>query len=1088
MKRLTYLLFCLIIGVGVVNAQTKSIQGVVLSAEDNEPIIGASVLVKGTTVGTVTDYDGKFALNVSDAATTLVVSYIGMIVQEVRIAPSVRVLMQSDTQKLDEVVVVAYGQQRKEAITGAVANIKSENIERRPITSATAALEGQALGVQVNNAYGEPGSDPTIRIRGFNSINGDNNPLYVVNGVPMGGNISDINPSDIESISVLKDASSAALYGNKAANGVVLITTKSGRLGEENINIQVSISQGVYERAIKEYERLNPYQFMESYWQGRRNALYTTDAENEKYATWNDANADALGEVRSAIGDNYNIFNKSWDDLYDSNGKLSAGTEILKGYQDDLNWEDGLERSGYRGQYNLSARGGTKRATYYMSLGYLNEEGYMKNSGGERVTGNLKIDVTPTSWFKAGVTMNGSDQEYNRLLGSSVDNATSYANPFYFSRNMAPIYPVHLHDSETGNYVLDENGQRQYDPGTGRMQNNNRHITWETDLNKDRTYRTTIDGTAYADITFLKDFVFTIKGNLNNRSSSAQTYSNSVIGDGVGQKGRMNKTDYRYKNYLIQKLLNWRRTFNTVHHVEALIGHENFNYKYQYEYLYKTEEKFANIMELSNFTNMSSMSGYTSGYKTEGFFGRAAYNYDYTYFGELSFRRDGSSRFYKDNRWGNFWSVGGSWIVSNENFIKQIDWINYLKFRAAYGEVGQDSGVGYYGWMALYSSTQNGGEGAYYKSQNEAKDISWEKAKSTSVAIESKLFKRLNFSIEYYNKTSENLLFSVELPSSIGSISTSSTGRPEFTKNFGSVSNKGVEIGLDVDVVRTKDWTWNVGTNLNFLTNKVEKLPVEYGDKGYVSGTKKYDLGHSIYDFWLYKFVGVDKSNGRSLYRLDDEKYYVADAGYTGVGAAQEGEERTKLTADYTIIDGEAYVYNTTYGKKDWSGSAIPDVFGSFSTSIRYRDFQLSGLFTFQMGGKMLDYSYQSLMSIGATPSALHKDVLKSWTPEQAGTGIDYKGTPALNTTHSTYSNATSDRFLVSSDYFSVKNVTLSYVTPKNIVHKLGLKGLTLSASAENLIILTKLQGMSPQQSWNGLNNNGYVPARVLSFGLNVNF
>lgn len=1088
-KKIIFLLVCLFTNILLISAQTRTVKGIVLSGEDNEPIIGATVLAKGTATGTITNEDGTFSLNVPSSAKSLIISYIGMVAQEVTVAPNLKVILDPDTQALGEVVVVAYGQQRKEAITGAVANIKAESFERRPITSATAALEGQALGVQVNNAYGEPGQESSIRIRGFNSINGDNSPLFVVNGVPMGGNMGDINPVDIESITVLKDASSSALYGNKAANGVILITTKSGRIGEENVQIQASINQGIYQRGLKEYKRLSPSQYMEAYWQGRRNAIYTEGLASGKYNSYDEANPNVLEAVIDGLGEDYNIFNKPWNELFDNKGKLSAGTQIREGYAGDLDWYDGLERNGQRGQYNISARGGSKKALYYMSLGYLNEEGFMKHSSGERITGNLKIDVNPISWLKTGLAINASNQEYNRMTGSATDNSTSFINPFYFSRNMAPIYPVHLHNPETGDYVLDSKGDKQYDGGVSRKQSSNRHILWETELNKDKTYRNTIDGIAYADIILPQNITLSIKGNLNSRNSSNKTYDNSEIGDGAG-KGRMKQVDYRYKNYLIQELLNWKQTFNKKHNVEALLGHENYHYNYQYTYLYKTDEKFANIMELSNFTTMTSINGYQSGYKTEGYFGRAAYNYDDTYFAEMSIRRDGSSRFYKDNRWGNFWSVGGSWILSNEKFMQKYNWVNYLKLRAAYGKVGQDTGVGYYGWMALYTSTQNGGNGAYYKSQNEAKDISWEKAKSMSIAVEANLFRRLNLSVEYFEKTSEDLLFDVSLPSSIGSLGTGSdhTGRPTITKNFGSVSNKGVEVGMDVDIIRNKEWKWNIGTNLNLVKNKVLKLPEEYGEDGYISGTKKYLKGHSIYDFWLYQFAGVDLSNGRSLYLLNDQDYYIPDEGYQGIGAIQKDEARTKLTEDYTIIDGEAYVYNTTYGKKDWSGSAIPDIYGSFSTSVRYKDFQLSGLFTFQLGGKMLDYSYRSLMAIGATPSALHADLLKSWMPEQATTGIDPKGTPALNTSHSSYSNATSSRFLISSDYFNIKNITLSYSIPGAILSRFGLKSLVLSTSVENLVMLSKLQGLNPQQSWNGINNNGYVPARIFTFGANINF
>lgn len=1094
-RKLAFLLLTFLFGLQCMVAQNIRVAGVVVSQEDGEPVIGASIMVKGTTQGTITNYDGEFNLS-ADRNARLIVSYVGMVTQELPVQANMRIVLAPNTQALDEVVVVAYGQQRKEAVTGAVVNIKSEAIERRPIAVATAALEGQAPGVQVSSSYGEPGSAPEIRIRGFSSINGTNAPLYVINGIPMGGTVegsgsgsasrsnplADLNPADIESITVLKDASSAALYGNKAANGVVLVTTKAGRLGEDNVDIQVSVNQGIYSRGIKEYERLNAKQYMETYWQARRNALYTDDQAKASpvYGTWNDANAAALSVVKSGLGENYNIFNKSWEELYDANGKLVSGAEILSGYAGDLDWFEPLERNGQRSEYSFSARGGSKKSTYYASVGYLNEEGFTKRSNSERLTANTKIDFTPTSWFKGGVALNGSLQEYNRMSGSAIDNATSYINPFFFARNMAPVYPVHMHDDK-GNYLLDENGEKQYDGGgSSRPQYNNRHIIWETDLDRDKTKRITLDGTAYADITFLKDFVLTVKGNMNTRNSVQRTYNNSVIGDGAGQ-GRMRHESYDYKNYLFQQLLNWRRSFNEVHNVEVLFGHENYSYKYDFMYLYKTDEKFAGIMELSNFTTQSSTNGSQSGYKNEGYFSRIGYNYDQKYFGEFSFRRDGSSRFYKDHRWGNFWSLGGSWIMSDEEFIKSYDWIDYLKFRAAYGQTGNDAGIGYYQWMALYTSTQNGGDGAYWKSQLAAEDLTWENNKSFSLALEGNLFRRINFSVEYYDKKSQDLLFDVDLPTSMGGIGTGVTS-PSITKNFGSVSNRGLEIALDGDIVRTKDWTWNLGAQFNTLTNVINELPEEYGKEGHISGTKKYMEGSSIYEFWLYKYAGVDKSNGRSLYQFDNENYYVEEIG-------QNGDNQTKVAkGNYTVIDGVAYSYKTTYAKKDWSGTSIPKIFGSFSTNLRYKDFQLSALLTYQLGGKALDYTYSSLMGLVATPSATHVDVLKSWMPDQASTGIDPAGIPAMNTSQSSDNNATSDRFLISTNYLNVKNIALSYNVPKKILAPIGLKALMLSASADNVCLFTKRQGMNPQQSWNGIIDNGYMPARVFTFGLNVKF
>lgn len=1086
MKRKLILFVCALASIGIVCAQTISVKGVVLSEDDLEPIIGASVLVKGKNTGTITDIDGGFSLKVNDPAAILVISYLGMLTQEVAIGSNLTIKLKPNTQKLDEIVVVAYGQQRKEAITGAVSSIRAAEFDRRPITSATAALEGQALGVQVNNAYGEPGATSSIRVRGFNTINGNNSPHFVIDGVPMGGSINDIDPADIESITVLKDASSAALYGNKAANGVILITTKSGRSGKENLQMQVSINHGFYQRGIKEYKRLDAYQFMEVYWLSKRNALYTNGLDKNVYKDYSDANADALNDVIEGIGKEYNIFNKSWDELFDANGKLTAGTQIKEGYKNDLNWFEELERNGHRGQYNISAHGGSKKVTYFLSLGYLNENGFMKHSSGERTTGSVKVNIIPKEWLKMGITLNASNQEYKRMPAEST-NSSSFINPFYFSRFMAPIYPVHMHDPNTGEYVLDENGQRKYDIGESRKQSNARHVIWESELNKDKTYRNTLNTTIYTDIYFLKNFTFSIKANQSIRSSLHKSYDNAIVGDGAG-KGRISQSEDHYKNYLVQELLNWKSEFNKKHHIDILLGHENFHYNIHYASMSKADEKFAGNMELSNFTTMSSTTGGQNGYRTEGYFGRASYNFNDIYFAEVSIRRDGSSRFYKSNRWGNFWSIGASWVVSKENFLKNAKWINYLKLRTAYGKVGQDTGVGFYGWMGLYSSTQNGGHGAYYKTQNEAKDISWEKAGSLSIGLESNLFNRLNFSLEYYDKTSEDLLFDVSLPSSIGSISTSGAGRPTITKNFGSVSNRGVELGMDIDIIRSKYWKWNMGTNLNFLKNKILKLPKEYDKDGYIRGVRKYAKGHDIYSFWLYQFKGIDLRNGYSLYLLDDQKYYISDKDYSGTGAKQENESRIELTKEYTIIDGEAYVYNTSYGKKDWSGSAIPKVYGSFTTSVVFKDFELSGLFTFQLGGKTMDYSYLSLMSVGANPSAIHQDILKAWTPEQKGNGIDPKGIPVINSARNAYNSSISNRSLISSDYFNIKNITLSYYIPRKTIRKIGLKDLILSTSIENLLTVTSMQGSNPQQTWNGVNNNAYVPARIITFGVNIKF
>lgn len=1082
--------FLMVMIANLLTAQNVTVKGTVKDALTDETVPFASVYVKGQSwLGTSADENGYYTLSVPEDA-VLLFSFIGYKTLEIQVGDKsvIDAFIEPETVQLNDVVVVAYGTAKRESLTGSISTVKSDAIEKRPISSVTAALEGAVAGVQINNSYGEPGSNPSIRIRGFNTISGSNTPLTVLDGVPMEGNITDLNPADIASISILKDASSAALYGNRAANGVVMITTKSGDFGENRTRMSLTVNQGFYNRGLAEYERLGTKEYMEAFWQALRNGEYVTNKSKNNYTTWTDANAATLENVKNSLV--YNVFNKDWNELFDANGKIVPDARILPGIAEDLDWYEPLERFGYRQDYNLNASGGTKKTSYFMSVGYNNEKGFIKYSDGERYTARANVKISPVNWFKAGVNVAGSHQIYHSMTGSS-DEANNYKNPFMFARGMAPIYPVHLHNMETGEYVLDADGNKQYDGGAelGRPQYNERHVVWEYELDKEEAYRTTINTTVFAEINFLKDFKFRVNGDMSNRNTLSQSYDNSTIGNGKGI-GRMNQVEYMYKNYTFQQQLMWNRRFAD-HNVDVLLGHENFWYNYKYTYLYKQDEKFPGMMNLSNFSTMNTMTGYDTDYRTESYLGRVKYDYAGKYFAEFSFRHDGSSRFYKDNRWGNFWSVGGSWVISNENFMKNASWVNMLKLRAAYGEVGQDAGVGYYAWQALYSSTQNGLSGAAYKSQLAALDLGWETSQSASVALEGTLFGRWNLIVEFFDKTSQDLLFDVTLPSSMGSTSTGSSN-PSQTMNFGSISNKGIEFTTDVDIIRNRNWHWNVGLNLTYLNNKIKKLPEEYSKEGQVSGTKKYMVGHGIYDFWLYKYQGVDMSDGHSLYTFDDTKYYIEDASYSGPASEKtdkDGNAKTKVNAeDYRIIDGTAYAIKTTYAKKDWSGSAIPDLYGSFNTSLTFRNFTLSALATFQIGGRILDYAYSGMMGTSTTPSSMHIDNLKAWTPEMAADGLSKSVYPALNTAYNSDNFATSDFFLIDASYLVLKNISLSYNLPNKVVDKMKLGGITVSLACENAFTLTKRKGMNPQQSFNGLNDNAYVPARVFSASLNIKF
>ena len=1068
----------------------------VSDASTGEGIPFASIQVKGTMNGTATDADGNYSISVPKNA-ILIVSSIGYLNQEVTVdgRAVVNVMLAPDTESIEETVVVAYGTAKRESVTGAISTVKSDAIDKRPVTSVTNVLEGMSTGV-LTLPGGDPGDAAAIRIRGVGSVTGENSPLYVIDGVPYGGNIADLNPNDIESLTVLKDATSAALYGNRASNGVILITTKRGK--SDRVGLSVNINQGVYNRAIPEYDKVNTKDFMQVFFTGYMNNMISSSKMDR---------AEAIADVRenflNYIGE-YNIFDVDAGNLFDSDGKFNYSANILKGY-DDLNWWDYTMRNGYRQDYNVSGSGASEKSNYYFSLGYLDEQGQTVNSDFTRWTGRANISVTPVKWLKAGANIGASWQTQNyRITGS-----TSYANPLYQAHVMAPIYPVHLHNAD-GSYMLDEYGNKQYDDGElySRPQYNARHALWEAELNTRFNQRVTTSAQAFADITFLKDFTLSIKGDLGLRTDMTRTYDNATIGDGKGSEGRTSRTNYLYTNYTFQQLLNWHHSFGD-HTLEALVGHENYYYNYEYQYNYKTKETMKANRELDNFVVMSDMNGYKSGYRLESFLSRVKYDYMSKYFIEGSFRRDGSSRFYKENRWGNFWSVGATWAISREEFMKNAGWIDNLRLRASYGQVGNDRSVGYYGYMSLYTLGPVYGKDlpATYKTQNEALDLVWESENSFSAALEGRLFDRMNFTVEYFNKVTNDLLFDVEHPTSVGGISASDV-TTATTKNIGSVSNHGVEVSFDFDIIKKRDFDWNFGVNATWMKNTILKLPptdiTNYDglQNAMRNGTKLWAEGHGIYDWHLYQYAGVDQMTGLALYEIDDTKYYILDENKIG---DRWDEKKQQLVHDYekalvpaayrTVINGKEYVLNTTYAKRDWAGSSLPKVYGSFNTGIRWKNFSLSALFTYALGSKCLDYAYQDLMSVGSSPHSYHVDVLNSWSEAPSGMTetsadrISMTATPRIDGYWSSYSNATSTRFLVSGNYLIVKNVNLAYSFPKKWVNSIGLSGVTLSASVDNLWTFTAKKGMNPQQAWSGLIYGSYVNTpRVGTVGVKVNF
>lgn len=1017
------------------------------------PLPGVSVRIAKTGKGTVTNARGEFELDAPSTA-TLVISFVGYMDQELPVngRSTINVTMALDTKGLNEVVVIAYGTANRKTFTGSLAQLEGKALENRPVTNAFSALEGAAPGIQVNAGSGQPGAGPSIRIRGIGSINASSDPLYVVDGVPYSGEISSINPNDIESISLLKDAASSALYGARAANGVVMITTKKGKQRGNHISLRGM--QGVTSRGLPEYDRVSAKEYYPLMWEAYRNAL-------RKDYSLADANAIASGQVAGKDGIfeqlAYNPFNVANNEIVGTDGKLNPNASLR--YAEDLDWEKALQRTGSRGDYNVNFNGNSEKSDYLISLGYVKEKGFVMKSDFQRVTGRINLNTQPLKWFRTGINANGSFITSNQ---ANTDGSTSFVNPFNFARYLGPIYPIHAHDPTTGAYLLDDNGNKMYDLGnmtayglkarpSGAIPG--RHVIAETEYNNNNFKRNNLSVRTFGEVSFLRDFKFTTNVSVDITNTLFGTYDNTTVGDGA-PAGRASRENQMRVGFTVNELLNYGHSFGK-HRVEALAGHEN--YDLTRDYLYGSRQNIildAGNSELINFTTTNTLYSYQVKYRTEGYLSRVNYSFDDKYYLSASFRRDGTSRFSEDLRWGNFWSIGGAWRMDGENFIKNITWIDLLKVRASYGVVGNDmlldanGNAIYYAWQALYDPYSNANEPGMLQSTIGSK-LQWEQNKTYDVGVDFGIFKqRITGSVEYFHRQSGNLLFSVPLPLS--------SGVTEQYANIGTMYNRGFEVNIGADVVKTRDFKWRVDVNATTYKNKVTKLP----RKEIITGTKKLSEGHGMYDYWLREYKGVNEANGAPLYR-----------------AATFGDTTTWVTKA-----GDTVTTNVNNARYHYAGSAIPDVYGGITNTFNYKNFELSFLVSYQLGGKVYDANYASLMHQSTYGTALHKDALKRW--QKAGDVTNVPRMDANETTNLAGSN--SDRWLASASFLNLRRVSLGYTLPKRITSGMHLAAVNVFASGENLALFSARKGMNITQSFTGVTSNGYVPSRIVTLGINV--
>lgn len=981
-----------------VTQQTGKIKGTIIDSKTGEPVIGASVKVKGTKLAAVTDLNGEFELN-THANATLEISYVGFKETEVKASNGMKISLEEDTEALEEVVVVGYGTQKKESLTGAMANIKGEKL--KDITSATVEnmLNGKVSGVYVAPGSGRPGSTGAIIIRGQTSINGATAPLWVVDGVIVGNSAGDLNPDDIETMTVLKDAASTAIYGSEGANGVVVVTTKQAK--HEKMSISLSAKAGLSTLNRGNLEMMDGAEFYD-YYKSFQNV------ESVNFPRWN-------------------------EDLRNSN----------------FDWFKLAKKTGSTQDYNLTLNGGSENIQSMFTLGYFKEEGAVKGYDMNRYSTRIKVVYKPYEWLTIKPNISGSrtnDKDKQYSVGAMY-SMMPWDSPYDENGNLVPNYYAGWVNSKATNYLND---------------------LAAGDYSTSTTYD--LSGGLDFDIKIAPWLTFSSVNNYSYYNSQTHGYYDPKSSSGEGVNGRTTEYNYvstrRYTNQLLRFKKSWGK-----HNVNALLAYEFNDYEMKYTDVYATGF-ISGFEDFMTAAKPEMANGYRTAWAKQSYFTQWRYDYDSRYYGELSLRRDGRSNFGSNNRYGNFFSVSGAWNINNESWFK-ADWVDQLKLRAAFGSVGNVP-TSLYPSYSLYSvgATYNENPGALI-SQIGNKDLTWEKTYTTGVGVDASFWQnRLHATLDYYIKNTSNILYQVPVTGLVGVTS--------IWKNIGKMRNTGIEFTIGGDIIRTKDLTWNVTANISHNSNELRDLykqrdangnyvvkPVLISDGTSIAGTAQriLEIGEPVDTYYMKEWAGVNPEDGKPQWYMDDAN-------------------GNKVVTD-------------SYSKASYykCGKASPDVYGSFSTSLFYKNFDLQANFGYSLGGQIYSYYRQEFDSDGAYAGDRNQMKLqKGWSRwEKPG---DIATHPRAMYNNQDKGNLASSRYLESSDYLKLRSLTLGYNFD---LKKYGIQTLRLSVSGENLFTITDYSGVDPELPA-GTNDKGvlsvtntggtsvYPAVRKFMLGVNLTF
>ncbi len=1076
MRKVVLLLASVLAWIGCAFGQQRTVTGVVTSAEDGTPMEQLTVQVKGTQTGDVTKQNGSYSVNVPGPEAILIFAYTGYETQEITVGDQkvINVVMQPTSEEIDEVMVVAFGKAKKSTFTGSAAAVSSKELERKQVSNVVNALSGKVPGVVIASSNNQPGTTANIQIRGRGSFNASSAPLYVVDGIPYEGDVAAINPADVESTVLLKDAASAALYGARAANGVVMITTKSGANArtEGMANVNVTAKVGYNFRGVQDYEKINdPKQYMATYFEG----LYNGFASSKEYK--GKSHKAIMKKAMRTIGGNTDnglgyipftydpgtalnptmLFTRGDDGHFTMIPEATLGKFVEdpktkeKFWMQPDDYTKEIIRPDMRQEYTISFSGRNNTANYFFSTGYLNDKGYTVGSDYTRFTTRLRGDYKPKTWMHMGGNISYTGYKSNNLDGT--EDVVSSGNVFNFVDFVAPIYPLYVRDANKQIAYSKQSKKKIYDYGEGQFPGHSRPFFGNSNPFAENFYEL---NEGVANIMGLRSYIdfiipYGFKVTLNLGYDIDNTYftntSNAFYGQNTQTGGGIFKQFDRMVTLNTQQLLTWDHAYGE-HHIDVLLGHEYYDRDRQIMSGSRTNMYHYDARELSQAISNQRVNSYRSRYRVEGYLGRAQYDWAEKYFASLSFRRDGSSRFAKDNRWGNFYSAGASWLISNESFMEPTrSFLDLLKLKISYGQQGNDNLEIDFPYTDLYTLSNQNNQHALAFAQKGNPNITWETSSNLNAGVEFAFFKhRLTGGIEVYRRMVTDMLFQRPVPRS--------SGYSSYYDNIGAMSNTGVDIELRGVPYKDRNVVWSVAVNGGWVRNKLEKLPDDWkvNPRGHIIRSKLYKEGESFYNLFIPKYLGVDEE-GNSTWQSVDPK---------------TGEIKTTNAYSEAAKDSSRVFYN----------NIEPLLRGGFSSDVEFFGFDFNASFAYQIGGRTLDYTYQRLMHGGSDAGgALHVDELKAWTAQK------YSDIPKMNYLDENVNRASS-RFLTSLSYFSIDNISLGYTFKKEWLDKIGVGTLRVYAVADNIWLFSARKGFDPRFG-SGI---GYKAVRTISGGVNLTF